>query len=55
MVISYNQNLHFRLHWKKQLEKKKSQFISSYSDTTNSSHNNMNKKLTIEVYASLYY
>jgi hypothetical protein len=52
MVISYNQNLHTL---EKTTQEKKSQFISSYSNTTNSSHNNMNKKLTIEIYASLYY
>jgi hypothetical protein len=30
--------------------KTKSQFIPSYSNTTNSSHNNMNVKLIVEVY-----
>ncbi len=29
--------------------------ISSYSDTTNNSHNNMNIKFIVEVCASLYY
>jgi hypothetical protein len=35
--------------------KKKSQFISSYDDATNNSHNNMNIAFTIEGCAYLYY
>ncbi len=53
MVISSNQYPHFRIHYKN--SKTKSQFISSYVDTTNTSHNNMNIEFTIEVYTSLYY
>jgi hypothetical protein len=54
MVISYNQNLHFIIHCKK-TPKTMIQFISSYSDTTKISHNDMNIEFIAEVYAYLYY
>ncbi len=54
MVISYNLNLHFRIHCKKIL-KTRLKFISSYYDTTKKTHNNINIEFTAKVYASLYY
>jgi general stress protein 26 len=56
MVISYHQNLHLRVHYKnnKTLETK-SQFISSYFDTKNNSHNNMDIEFFAEVCVSLFY
>ncbi len=44
MVISYNQNLHCKIHCKK-TPKTKSQISSSYFNTPNNSHNNMNIEL----------
>jgi hypothetical protein len=48
MVISYNQNLHFRIHCKKPLEIKL-KFISSYFDNNKNSNNNINIKIIAKV------
>jgi hypothetical protein len=54
MVISYNQNLHFKIHCKKPLETRL-QVISSYFDNTKKSQNNINIKIITKICASLYY
>jgi hypothetical protein len=53
MVISYNQNLHFKIHCKKL---QKQDYISFYHILIlNNPHNNMNIKFIIKVCVSLYY
>jgi hypothetical protein len=51
MVISYNQNMHFRIHCKK--FQKQDYILIHDILILNNSYNNMNIKFIIEVYAFL--
>ncbi len=53
MVISYNQNLHFKIQCKKNPEQNYNSFHYIF-DITKNSHNNMNMQITAEVYTFLF-
>jgi len=53
MVISYNQNLKFKIHYKK-LREQDYTFISSYFHTIKKITQNMNIKFIIVFFASMY-
>jgi hypothetical protein len=54
MVISYKQNLHFKIQCKK-IQRKNYNLFHYIFHTTKNSHNNMNMKITTKFYTSLIY